>query len=38
VRDPATRGVGFVLSMLPTVALALLALAGVVLSLAGLRS
>lgn len=38
VRDPAGRGLGFVLSMLPAVGLALLALAGILLSLAGPRS
>lgn len=38
VRDPARRGTGFVLSMLPTAGLAVLALAGVILSLVGLRA
>ena len=37
VREPSARGIGFMLSMLPTVLLAILALLGVILSLTGLR-
>jgi glutathione S-transferase len=37
VTDPLTRGTGFMLSMLPTGFLAILALVGSILSLAGLR-
>lgn len=35
VGDPSRRGVGFILSMLPTMLLAVGALAGIILSLAG---
>ncbi len=38
VRDPLTRGTGFMLSMLPTSVLAILALVGIVLSLTGLKA
>ena len=38
VRDPARRGLGFVLSMLPTTALAVLALVGIAGSMLGLRA
>jgi glutathione S-transferase len=38
VRDPMKRGTGFMLSMLPTGFLAILALVGIVLSLTGLRA
>jgi glutathione S-transferase len=38
VSDPSTRGLGFILSMLPTMFLAVAALVGVVLSLTGLRA
>lgn len=37
VSNPATRGTGFMLSMLPTLALLLLALVGIVLSLIRLK-
>ncbi len=38
VSDPLTRGTGFMLSMLPTSFLAILALAGIILSLTGLKA
>jgi glutathione S-transferase len=38
VREPAKRGIGFVLSMLPTLILAAMALVGVMLSWVGLRA
>ncbi len=36
VSDPSKRGIGFMLSMLPTLSLAILALVGIILSLTGL--
>jgi len=38
VTAPSKRGPGFLLSMLPTLCLAIMALVGIVLSLAGLRT
>lgn len=38
VTDPSKRGIGFMLSMVPTLMLLLLALAGIILSLTGLRA
>ncbi len=38
VSDPSKRGTGFMLTMLPTLLLVLLALGGIVLSLTGLRT
>lgn len=37
VTDPSTRGTGFMLSIVPTAALILLSLAGILLSITGLR-
>ncbi len=38
VNDPPKRGLGFMLSMLPTMALALMALVGLILSLTGIKA
>lgn len=38
VSDPSKRAVGFVLSMIPTMLLALMAFVGIILSLTGLRA
>lgn len=38
VSDPSTRGVGFMLSMVPTLFLAFMALAGIILSLTGIKT
>jgi uncharacterized MAPEG superfamily protein len=38
VSDPSKRGTGFMLTMLPTLLLVLLALGGIILSLTGLRA
>jgi glutathione S-transferase len=38
VNDPSKRGLGFALSILPTLLLALLAFAGIILSLSGLKA
>ena len=38
VSNPSKRGIGFVMSMLPTLFLALLALVGIISSLTGLKS
>jgi len=38
VTDPSARGFGFMLSMLPTMILAIMALLGVVLSLTGMKT
>jgi glutathione S-transferase len=38
VNNPTKRGLGFMMSMLPTLFLLLLALAGIVMSLAGLKA
>ena len=38
VSNPSKRGIGFVMSMLPTLFLALLALVGIILSLTGFKS
>jgi uncharacterized MAPEG superfamily protein len=38
VSDPSTRGLGFMMSMLPTMGLAILALLGIILSLTGLKA
>jgi glutathione S-transferase len=38
VTDPAKRGLGFMLTMLPTLLLLIMALLGIVLSLTGLRA
>jgi glutathione S-transferase len=38
VSDPSKRGMGFMLSMLPTLGLLVLALVGIILSLMGLRA
>jgi glutathione S-transferase len=38
VSDPSTRRLGFMMSMLPTMGLAILALLGIILSLTGLKA
>ncbi len=38
VNDPSKRGLGFMLSMLPTMLLSLLALGGIILSLTGFKA
>jgi hypothetical protein len=38
VSEPSTRGLGFMMSMLPTVVLAILALLGIILALTGLKT
>ena len=38
VSDPSKRGIGFMLSMLPTLFLLVLALVGIILSLTGVRT
>jgi len=38
VSEPSTRGLGFMMSMLPTVVLAILALLGIILVLTGLKT
>lgn len=38
VSDPSKRGIGFMMSMLPTLVLLILAVVGIILSLAGLKA
>ena len=38
VSDPSTRGLGFMMSMLPTMLIAILALVGIILSLVGMKT
>ena len=38
VSDPSKRGIGFMMSMLPTLLLAIMALVGIILSLTGLKA
>jgi glutathione S-transferase len=38
VGNPSKRGIGFMMSMLPTLALLILALVGIIMSLAGLKA
>lgn len=38
VRDPSRRAIGFMMSMLPTMALLVLALVGIILSLTGIKA